>query len=450
MHSKEIITYFDWLQAISYGIVIFVIAGWLKKKYYKNDLTYQYFLPALYAKIVSAIGLALIYVYYYEEGGDTLGYHNDSSVLVKLLFHSPSDFIRVWLMPITKNTVFYFTKETGYPWYLHDPNTFMVVRLLVPIKLLCFDTYLVSSMLMAVVSFTGIWKLYRLFCDYYPALYKYFAITILFVPSVLFWGSGILKDSWTLAAVGWFCYLFYKIFIKRNKVFLSLAGLIISMLVLIQIKPYIFVGLFPGAILWMIWGRLSKIKNKIIRIIVAPLIVSAGIGLGWGIWISTSSSLGAFGSMENIVQKAYVSYDDLKKDYYKGNSFDFGNWEPTLEGMLSKFPVAITTGLFRPFLWEAKNIVMAISGLENLAILCFSIWVLFRRPFTTIKNLFSNPLILLCLIFAIFFAFSIAISTSNFGALVRLRIPMEPFWLSGMVLIEYGRRIIKVPSLAKV
>jgi hypothetical protein len=135
----------------------------------------------------------------------------------------------------------------------------------------------------------------------------------------------------------------------------------------------------------------------------------------------------------------------LKQAYYQGNSFDLGDYEPTLGGMISKFPIATVTGLFRPYLWEARNIVMFFSGIENFLILLFTIWVLLRNPIFSFGYLFSNPMVLFCLVFAICFAFSVAISTSNFGALVRLRVPMMPFFLSGLMLIEYGKYMAKGP-----
>lgn len=406
----------------------------IQKKNSKKNQIYRYFTIGLTAKIFGAISLCLIYVYYYKNNGDTLSYNADSSALLQLLFHSYSDFFTVWFSPLTKETRFFFPEDINFA---SDANAFMVCRLLVPIKLVCFDSYLVSSVLMGVVSFTGVWQLYKVFCDCYPALYKHFALTVLFAPSVLFWGSGILKDSWTLAAVGWYCYSIYSIFIKGNKLFFPIVTLLISMFILITIKPYIFVGLLPGSILWMIWNRIEKIKSGFLKIMVAPGIMAVGIGLGLGIWSLTSSNLGEYGSIDSMIQKASVSYEDLKQDYYQGNSFNLGSYDPTLVGLISKFPYATITGLFRPFIWEARNIVMFLSGLENFVILGFAFFVLFRKPRTAILNLFTNPLVLFCLIFAVFFAFSVAISTTNFGALVRLRIPMIPFLLSGLVLIEY-------------
>jgi len=444
MEVSELISLFDWVLAPFYLICIYFIAKIISRKLAsKGNPIYGYFMSGLFAKIGGAVGLCMIYVYYYEYGGDTTNYHEDSCALMRLLFQSSADFFNAWLMPLSPRTSTYFTNETGYPMYVKDSNAFMVVRLLVPIQLLSFGSYLISSILMGVVSFTGVWKLYDVFCDYYPTLYKYFAFTVLFLPSVLFWGSGILKDSWTLAAAGWYTYSFYRIFIKGNRIFFSILTLFISIFILVTIKPYIFVGLLPGSLLWLIWARLSKIKSTFIKIIVAPIIIVFGLGLGGGIWMLTSSSLGKYSSIDSMVEKAYIASDDLKREYYKGNSFDLGSYDPSLSGVFSKFPIATITGLFRPFIWETKNIVMLMSGLENLMILGFTVYVLFRKPLTATKELVNNPLVLFCLIFAIFFAFSVAISTSNFGALVRLRIPLLPFFLSGLIIIEYVSRIKK-------
>ena len=180
--------------------------------------------------------------------------------------------------------------------------------------------------------------------------------------------------------------------------------------------------------------------QNFLKIIITPFIASIGIGLGLFIWSFTSESLGQYGAIDSMLQKAVEASADLKQEYYQGNSFDLGEIDPTISGVLSKFPIATMTGLFRPFLWEARNVVMFASGIENSIILLFVFYVFFRRPGTSLKVMFTNPLVLFCLIFAVFFAFSVAISTSNFGAMVRLRIPQMPFLLSGWLIIYYFQK----------
>jgi hypothetical protein len=434
--SDEIITYWDWILSPFYIIVIFVIASFIKNKGIRKSPIYKYFLNGLLVKIIGGISVCLIYVYYYKQGGDTLVYNSDSSALLKLLFYSPGDFFKAWFSPFSKETMSYFTAETGTITYGRDANVFMVDRLLVPLKLIGFDSYLVTSILMASVSFTGIWKIYVVFCDNYPSLYKQFAIAILFIPSVVFWGSGMLKDSWTIAAAGWYFYSFYSLFIKRRAIVMSSFTLVISAAIMILIKPYIFLGLLPGTLLWMTWSRLSKIKNHFIKVLIGPIILIGGMGVGFLIWSLTGSNLGDYRTLDSMLQKAVESSEDLKQDYYQGNSFDLGKYDPTITGLLSKFPIATATGLFRPFLWETKNVVMFASGLENFFVLFFVLYTFFRKPWITISCLLSDPLVLFSLIFAVFFAFSVAISTSNFGSMVRLRIPMFPFLLSGFIIIN--------------
>ncbi len=436
--NNEIITYWDWLLAPFYIIVIYIVASRIKNNNIKKNSTYKYFLWGLFAKIFGAICLCLIYVYYYKEGGDTLAYQSSAKVLVNLLFDSPLNFFKVFFGDTTPENYSYFNSNTGYPEFWIDTQTFNVVRLCTFFELFACKSYLVTSIIVSVISFTGVWKLYLLFCELYPVIYRQLALSVLFIPSLVFWGSGMLKDSWTLSAACWFCVSFYKVFIRRENIIYYVISMIISVLILTSIKPYIFIGIFPGCLLWLVWGRITKITNLFLRILAGPVIVSFGVSIGVFAWISLSSGFGEYSSIDKIVMKAHISSEDLKQEHYHGNSFDIGSYDPTLQGMLSKFPEATIAGLFRPFLWEAKNIVMILSGIENLMLLLFAIYCILKKPVRFFTFAFSDPLVLFCLSFAIIFAFSVAISTSNFGALVRLRIPLLPFFLSGLFMIHFN------------
>lgn len=437
MNSSDIIYYLDWLLAPFYLLIIYIIAVHVKNISIKEKPIYKYFLAGLFFKIFGAVSLCLVYVYYYKEGGDTLAYHSASLAFVNLLFQDPYVFFKVWLGPSTAENYFFFNQDTGYPVFYFQRYEVFVSKLLVPLELLSFKRYVITSIFMAVISYSGIWRLYVMFCEIYPALYKKFSIAILFIPSVVFWGSGILKDSWTIAAACWFCYSFYKIFIIKSRVLYYSFLITIASFVLIGIKPYIFIALMPGCLIWGVWDKIWGIRNIFFRIVSIPIVLCFGIGAGYFLWNMVSSNLGQYSSLDSMIKKAYVSSEDLKQDYYQGNSFDLGSYEPTFAGIMSKFPIAVMTGLFRPFIFEAKNIVMIMSGIENLLILFFSLYVFWQNPFFRIKNFNARPLVLFSLIFALFFAFSVAVSTSNFGALVRLRIPLMPFFLAALVIIEY-------------
>jgi hypothetical protein len=150
-----------------------------------------------------------------------------------------------------------------------------------------------------------------------------------------------------------------------------------------------------------------------------------------------------------MLNKAVVSQQDLKQEYYQGSSFDIGDYAPTFEGALSVTPAAIVAGLYRPFIFEARSVVVFLSGFENLALLLITIYVFFKAGFVgTLRIISREPFLVFCLVFSIIMAWGIGLSTSNFGALVRFKIPLMPFflilWL--FILDEYKKLEGKVKS----
>jgi hypothetical protein len=213
--------------------------------------------------------------------------------------------------------------------------------------------------------------------------------------------------------------------------------ILISSYLLIAIKPYIFFALVPGSVIWLSNERLVNVKNKILRTVAAPLFIATGIGLGVLILGQMSSTLGVY-SIDNVLNKAVESNMDQKADYYGGNSFDIGDFDASFSGVISKAHLAITAALFRPFLWEAKNPVMLLSGLENTYILLLSLLLLFKLKFVNFFVLIGEtPLLLFSMLFALFFAFSVGLATSNFGSLVRLKIPCIPFYVSSLFVLKH-------------
>jgi hypothetical protein len=93
--------------------------------------------------------------------------------------------------------------------------------------------------------------------------------------------------------------------------------------------------------------------------------------------------------------------------------------------------------LFRPTFFDVKNLVMGICAIENMFILGFTIYLLVKlKVYRFFSLITTHPLLMFSFIFSIFFAFSVGVSISNFGALVRLKIPCIPFFLSSLVILN--------------
>ncbi len=148
-------------------------------------------------------------------------------------------------------------------------------------------------------------------------------------------------------------------------------------------------------------------------------------------------SLGLY-KVDTVFERAAIVQKDMKADYYGGKSFDIGEFDGSFESVIQKAPQAIFAGIFRPGIWDVRNAVMFISSLENTYLLILTTFLLFKLKFFGFFQLIGkNPLLLFCMLFSLFFAFSVGLSISNFGSLVRLRIPELPFFVSGIFILRH-------------
>ncbi|HTF04679.1 MAG TPA: hypothetical protein VK826_11675 [Bacteroidia bacterium] len=431
---------FEWVMLCIYCFVIFGITFGRQIVKIKTNPLYRYFGWGVLAKVISSVVFCLIYIYYYN-GGDTVSYYETSRSLVNLGMKDLGNYVDVITSKPSLMGYLTFDRETGFPWpYMYfDEQTFFVAKLISPLVFVSFKSYLVTSILLSWISFFGAWKFFLLLCRYFPGLERRLAIGMLFIPSVLFWGSGILKDTITFSAVCWFIVGLDAAFMHSKRSYGGMAIMAVTLYILLSVKPYILYSLFPGAIIWVGSSRMKKIHSRFIRITLVPLVLLLSIGLGYGVLSLLGSQMGKF-SINKMMETASVTQKDLKQDYYKGSSFDIGDFEPTFSGMLTKVPAAMAVGLFRPYVWEARNVVMVASGIENLVylltvfFLCFKLLANPRRFF---RILGDYPILTFLLCYTLFFSVMVGLSTSNFGALVRFKIPFMSCYIALLLILHY-------------
>ncbi len=422
-----------------YIIIILLISYYIQSKNVKKNPVYKYYTWGVMAKLLGAVSFCLVYIFYYK-GGDTISYFETARSLSNLFLERPGDYFKVILeKPSIENYYLFDGKTTGYPWpYMYyDSKTFLVAKIVSPFLIVTFNSYLLATLLFSWISFFGIWKFFIMMSDYMPYNKGRIAYAVLFIPSVVFWGSGIMKDTITFSASCWFIYSFRSVFIIKQKKMINLLMIFIMGYLVLSIKPYIMYALLPGAIIWIFHFRIVLIKNNLVRFLFIPFFYIIGISSGLAILSAVSDF-----NLDSAIADAIEKQSDLKQSYYKGNSFSIGETEATLIGVISKSPLAIIAGLYRPFLYEAKNVVMLLSGIENLIYLYFTIVIIVRlRIKRFFKMIFDNPILIFSFSYVILLAFIVGLSTSNFGAMVRFKIPYLPFFMASLFIMDvYSRK----------
>lgn len=388
-------------------------------------------------KMFGGIGVCLIYQLYYP-GGDTTNYYETALAYYRLSEIDINVFVDVVIKGnLTDENYSLFSAQIGYPVFWYDVTAAFVSRLIVPLVVLGGFSFVPTTLLLSWVCYGGVWKLYKLFVNQFPVIKKELALAILFIPSVIFWGSGLLKDTITLSSVGMYTYYFFYFVIKRRFSLNFGIRLVIAALLLIWIKPYIFFAVLPGSIIWFLNEQIAKMSSKMMQRLTMPILLSIGVIAGYFILYQMSDLLGVY-AVDNVLERAVEVNLDQKQDYYGGNSFDIGDFEPTVGGVLSKAHLAIAAALFRPYIWDARNPVMIVSAIENSYILLLTVFLIIRLKIRRIFFLIGkHPLLLFSALFSIFFAFSVGLATSNFGSLVRLKIPCIPFFVAVLFILKY-------------
>ena len=447
----DLISITDIILVPFYILVIFGVAGRIKSRNIQNIPEYKYFLKGILFKLIGVILFCLVYLYYYK-GGDTINYFLGSKALSELIIKNFSIGIEVFLNPM--NDLNNWMKFADYgvslpPYYMwKDPSTFFVSVLTTPLCLLSLNNFIITSLLTACLSYIGIWKLYRLLNTLYPGYSKAFSYLILFLPSLIFWGGGIMKDSFVLGATCWITYNFYQIFIARKKIFMNITFFTINLLIIVNIKAYIIISLLPGMILWLNSAYLKAIRNPLIKFLAFPAIGLLITGLGFFSFNGLSSMMGVYGGVDSAIEQAQVIQEDLlRADQYGNNNYDLGNIDGSIVGLIKVAPAAIFTAIFRPLPWEVGSPTMVFSALENTFLIIFTFLILIRcSPLVLIKILVKEPFLIYCFIFSLTFAFGVGIAGTNFGALVRYKTPLVPYFFS-MVYLIYRKSKIKNFSL---
>lgn len=436
----DFLNIFDYLLLPIYIFLGYRIVLFIGNKYYPKGHPWRdYYFWAYVLKIFGALFISMVYQYYYH-GGDTSYYFFHAKVINSAFDESISKWFNLILRVPDAYDGHYMQYIVQMPFY-EDKGSYLVCAITAFINLFTFGSYLCTSVVFATVSFSGIWALFRTFAKQYPHLLKYIAIATLFIPSVIIWGSGIFKDTICMFALGWMIYSVFQMLIEKNKSIFNIVMFLLSFYILLVVKVYILIAFLPALALWVFFLYSNKIRPILLRSLVKLFIIFGSFFLFYVAYNYFGSAFGRY-SLDNIAKTSLATRDWISyTSGDQGSAYDLGEFDPSLTGLLSKFPQAVNVTLFRPYFWEAGKVIVFLNAIESFLFLWLTLRILFIiGPFKAWRIIQEDPNIQFCLIFSIIFAFSIGISTYNFGALSRYKIPCVPMYLLALILIYYKEK----------
>jgi hypothetical protein len=385
--------------------------------------------------MLGALLFCYVYVYYYTYGGDTFYYYTIAQPVVDAFRASPITGLKFLLISpgtYTIDTFPYASEMWGF-FRSGQEASIQMGRIVGVLEAYSFRSYWLTSLIISALSMTGLWQFFRLFSSMAPkgSNLRLLALACFYIPSVLFWGSGIMKDTICIGLLGWVAYGGERLTKNPKEGLKYIPIILFSSYNIFVLKSYILISYLPVFGLILFTQKITNSHIKALRKLTAPITgsIMAGAFLVATIQLSNASKY-SVDNLDRQIQGFHSYHTALAKQqgqsYYSLGNVSYtpmGILAYTPMGILAKAPAAINVTYFRPYVWEVNEPLQYLSAFESFLTLGIFIFITLKHGFfRVLRKLFSGQL-LPYTVFVLFFGLSVGITAYNFGALVRFKIP---------------------------
>ena len=430
----QYITIFDYLLLPVYLYVFYIIIKKRSAKYTDPELR-KYFFISFYLHMFGAVAYAMMVQYYYGYGDSFIFYYG-SDFLSTQVAQDPAN-MKYFLKSAAEVKLWYDGEvgDLSYAGYFGIASNLFIMKISAVLSLFTFNKYLIITLFFGFFSFAGLWRLFLVFKDINKDReLKILAWGILFIPSVWFWGSGLIKDSVCIGCLGFIIYFLYKILIKKEFSIRSIIALVILIYIVNVVKSYIIIALVIGLSVFIFYKFVTPFKNIVIRVFITLTFLFGVLIIAFITNFSDQLNLLA---EESVVQinSFQRNYDAVQNEDERSRAnMAIKDMDLSIQGMIIQSPLKVFTCLFRPFIWESRKVFILFSALESLLLLLCTVYMLVKLKFYRFFiEIFNNPFVLVSFTISIFFALIIGFTTYNFGTMARYKIILLPFYFFTLV-----------------
>jgi len=422
--------------------VLFLFIIW-KTPFFQIEGLNKKALPVVFIlKIAAGILMFLVYTYYYTDRStaDIFKYFDDSKVMYNALFTHPLDYFQMLFGVDNDSPHFDIYYHQMNNWYrLYESNLYndshTMIRLNALLRLFSFGYYNVHTVFVCFLSLAGLTGIYKFFMLHLSDKKNILFVAVFMLPSVLFWGSGVLKETLLFFGLGMLLFYSDKIFTKGFSL-LSLFWILIALILLMFLKFYILATILPLMITYF-WVYKTKMRWVAVRYAIVILVcLIAGLNIHY---IFPEHNL-----LETLTNKQF-DFIRLANATNSGSTIEISTLQPTTWSFIIHSPEALYNTLFRPFVFESRSPFILLAGLENLLIIfMMMICIIFSKFKKENANLFW-----FCLLFVLITFVLTGLITPVMGAIVRYKVPALPFLFVMFIVILDKQKLVNKFSFLK-
>ncbi len=386
-------------------------------------------------KVAIGIGMLWMYENYYPKTtADVFNYFKDGEVVHSVLKRSPSDYISILTgINSDQENLYNYYHEMAYWIKRYDYNLYNdnkpIIRLHALFRLFSGGNIYIHLVGFNFLSLFGLVAMFLFFHRWIQGRNELLLFLILFfTPTILFWGSGMLKESFLIFVFGLFLWLFQMVLFEKPK-FTHWVLFVIFAFLMSRIKIYVLFSILPS-LLWLVYYRVKPRASlwSFVGIHVGSLLVVLLVGYAYPDY-----------NLVSILAGKQNDFIDFTKELAAaGSMVSLPRLSDSVFDIFKLAPLGLMNSLCRPQVFEAHNIMAFFAALENLVLNFLLLASLF---FCKRENL-RLPLVWFSVSFVVILMIIIGITTPVLGALVRYKLPALPFLLVIILFLGRGWRNI--------
>ena len=330
--------------------------------------------------------------------------------------------------------------------YMLTPSNFFVPRLGLLPSYAFGNSYVCISLIFAFFALGGCLRLFKFFLYYYPKSVLSLALATIFIPSVTFWSSGLLKDSVCFGSIGFILYAVHSIIIRKKHIAISLLLIAVCGFWLYHIKVYILLCLILAMLIWLFAETNKLIQDRTLRGLFSflTLTISALVAFFLLNYFTSQEAAQQY-KLDTLFEKAEHQRAAIEEVGAQAQT-STSNFKMNTSNPVLLLLNSIIATFFRPFIWEVNTPIALFSAIESAIFLYLTLFFFFKRGVKKYFGaIFNDPRMLMCFVFSIIFAMAVGASTNNFVALSRYKIPCMPFYFV-MLLLVYQQTGLPYPK----